>query len=279
MKFGLKVNPGTWTEARRWADIAQDAGFDSLWTGDNLRNARDPRVPVHDGPAIIAGWAATTARIRIGLLIANMIYRRPTVLAKQAVTMDHISDGRFELGVGSGLWPADHAMAGVPVWSAQERADRFAEFVATVDRLRSGDAQDHAGGHYPYEGAALSPAPIQRRIPLIVAANGPRALAVAADHADSWVTFTGTAEEQDFHEATLTRIRTLDQRTADRGRPPVRKVLLAYGSISPWSSADAFSRLVDRYRAIGFDEIICYAPKPAERAVFDKVARRLTDLQ
>src|SRR6185503_12044070 len=71
MRIGLKVNPGTWEEASQWATIAEEAGFDGLWTGDNMRNPRDPAVPVHDGPTIIAGWAATTSRIRVGLLIAN----------------------------------------------------------------------------------------------------------------------------------------------------------------------------------------------------------------
>jgi alkanesulfonate monooxygenase SsuD/methylene tetrahydromethanopterin reductase-like flavin-dependent oxidoreductase (luciferase family) len=71
-------------------------------------------VPVHDGPVLLAAWAATTTRIRIGPLIANVVIRRPTLLTKQAVTIDHVSAGRFELGTGSGRWPIDHAMAGVP---------------------------------------------------------------------------------------------------------------------------------------------------------------------
>jgi alkanesulfonate monooxygenase SsuD/methylene tetrahydromethanopterin reductase-like flavin-dependent oxidoreductase (luciferase family) len=71
-------------------------------------------VPVHDGPVLLAAWAATTTRIRIGLLIANVVIRRPTLLTKQAVTIDHVSAGRFELGIGSGRWPIDHAMAGLP---------------------------------------------------------------------------------------------------------------------------------------------------------------------
>jgi alkanesulfonate monooxygenase SsuD/methylene tetrahydromethanopterin reductase-like flavin-dependent oxidoreductase (luciferase family) len=154
LRFGLKVNPRGWDDAAQWATIAEEAGFDSLWTGDNLRHPRDPTVPVHDGPAMLAAWAATTTRIKVGLLVANMIFRQPTVLAKQAVTLDHISAGRFELGIGSGLWPTDHGMSGTPVWSARERADRLSEFVGTVDRLLRGDVSDHSGAHY-----APGPAP------------------------------------------------------------------------------------------------------------------------
>ena len=163
MRFGLNVNPGTWEEASRWAAIAEDTGFDGLWTGDNMRNPRDPAIPVHDGPTLIAAWAATTKRIRVGMLIANVVFRRPTVLAKQAVTLDHISGGRFELGIGAGLWPTDHGMSGVPIWSRRERSDRLAEFVAIIDRLLSGDVDDHQGAYYSYEQAAIAPAPLRPR--------------------------------------------------------------------------------------------------------------------
>jgi alkanesulfonate monooxygenase SsuD/methylene tetrahydromethanopterin reductase-like flavin-dependent oxidoreductase (luciferase family) len=273
MRFGLKVNPGTWEEASRWAGIAEDAGFDGLWTGDNMRNPRDPAIPVHDGPTLISAWAATTQRIRVGLLIANVVFRRPTVLAKQAVTLDHVSGGRFELGIGAGLWPTDHAMAGTPMWSPRERADRLAEFVTIIDRLLSGDVGDHAGAYYSYEQAAMTPPPLQTPLPIIVAANGPKALAVAAEHAHAWVTFPGAATEEEFYESSIERIRTLERLTGDR--PPLRKILLAYGAITPWSSRDGFAAVVDRYRGIGFDEIVVYAPMPDERAVFDDVVADL----
>jgi alkanesulfonate monooxygenase SsuD/methylene tetrahydromethanopterin reductase-like flavin-dependent oxidoreductase (luciferase family) len=273
MRFGLKVNPGTWDEATRWAGIAESTSFDGLWTGDNMRNPRDPAIPVHDGPTLISAWAATTNRIRVGLLIANVVFRRPTLLAKQAVTLDHISAGRFDLGIGSGVWPTDHGMAGVPMWTSHERADRLAEFVAIVDQLLSGNVEDHQGAHYSYQHAAMTPAPVQSPIPLIVAANAPKALAVAAEHAHGWVTFPGDAAEEDFYQASIKRISTIEQLSRDRAAP--RKILLAYGSVTPWASQDALAKLVDRYQEIGFDEIICYAPKPHERAVFDKVVTAL----
>lgn len=275
MRIGLKVNPGTWEEASTWAKFAEDAGFDGLWTGDNMRHPRDASIPVHDGPTIIAAWAATTARIRVGVLIANVVFRRPTVLAKQAMTLDHVSGGRFDLGIGSGVWPTDHGMSGVPMWAPKERAARLAEFVDVVDRLLKGDVSDHDGEYYPYQSASMTPGPVQDRIPLIVAANAPKALRVAAEHGDGWVTFPGAASEEEFHAASVERIRTL---TAMRSTP-IRRILLAYGSITPWASEDGFARLVERYASIGFDEMVCYAPKPAERAVFDKVVARLDDFR
>ncbi|HEX4361832.1 MAG TPA: LLM class flavin-dependent oxidoreductase [Pseudonocardia sp.] len=277
MRFGLKVNAATWSEAQQWAGIAEDVGFDGLWTGDNMRNPRDPAVPVHDGLTLLAAWAATTSRIRVGALIANAVFRRPTVLAKQAITLDHVSGGRFDLGIGSGLWPTDHNMSGVPWWEPGERAERLAEFVAVVDRLLAGDIRDHAGPHYPYSDAATTPGPIQPRIPLVIAANGAKALTVAAEHGDAWVTFPGAATEDEFGAATVRRAGTLDRLCREHDRDPatLRRILLAYGAITPWSSADGFARMVDRYRALGFDEIVCYAPKPEDRTVFDKVVAGL----
>ncbi|WP_405070268.1 LLM class flavin-dependent oxidoreductase [Kribbella sp. NBC_01510] len=274
MRFGLKVNPAGWDDASSWAAIAEEAGFDGLWTGDNLRNPRDPAIAVHDGPTIIAGWAATTRRIRVGLLIANLVFRHPTVLAKQATTLDHVSGGRFDLGIGSGVWPTDHGMAGTPIWTARERTERLAEFVAIVDRLLSGDVTDHAGPYYPYSLAAMTPGTVQDRLPLIIAANAPRALAVVAAHGDGWVTFPGAATEAEFYAKSVERIHALD--AALEGRR-IRRLLLAYGQIDPWASEDGFARLVQRYQGIGFDELVVYAPKDHERAVFDKVAKRLDD--
>lgn len=277
MRFGLKVNAGTWDEATRWAAVAEEAGFDGLWTGDNMRNPRDPAVPVHDGLTIIAAWAATTSTIRVGALIANAVFRRPTVLAKQAMTLDHVSRGRFDLGIGSGLWPTDHSMSGVSWWEPRERADRLTEYVGVVDRLLSGDVSDHEGPYYPYSDASMTPGPIQARIPLIVAANGPRAVAVTAERADGWVTFPGAATEAEFLPATAERGRTLDALCVERGRDPraLRRILLAYGAVGPWESVEGFGALVERYREVGIDEIVCYAPKPAEQAVFEKVVARL----
>jgi alkanesulfonate monooxygenase SsuD/methylene tetrahydromethanopterin reductase-like flavin-dependent oxidoreductase (luciferase family) len=120
----------------------------------------------------------------------------------------------------------------------------------------------------------MTPGTVQERLPLIIAANAPRALAVVAAHGDGWVTFPGAATEEEFYAKSVERIQALD--AALDGRK-IRRLLLAYGQIDPWASADGFARLVERYQGIGFDELVVYAPKDHERAVFDKVADRLDD--
>ncbi|MFC0628157.1 LLM class flavin-dependent oxidoreductase [Kribbella deserti] len=131
---------------------------------------------------------------------------------------------------------------------------------------------NHAGKYYSYEQAAMTAGPVQGRIPLIVAANAPRALDVVAAQTDGWTTFPGTAPEDEFRAASVKRIERLE-----RSGRPLRRILLAYSAITPWSSVDGFRAMVADYAAIGFDEIGCHAPKPEERAVFDQVVPTLAD--
>lgn len=171
-------------------------------------------------------------------------------------------------------------MAGVPQWQAKERSARLGEFVGIVDRLLAGDTRDHDGVYYSYRDAAMSPTPVQHRIPLIVAANASTSLEVVADHADAWVTFAGTAGEEDFYQGSIRRMRALDRLCLERDREPasLRRILLVYGSLQPWSSTDALPKLTERYRDIGFDELVCYAPKPDERGTFEQVVGELKTL-
>jgi hypothetical protein len=116
---------------------------------------------------------------------------------------------------------------------------------------------------------------------LIVAANGPKGLAVTAEHGQGWVTFPGTAGPEQFAQDTAARVATLDRILDERGRDPrqLRRILLAYGAMSPWSSVDGFADLVEQYAQLGIDEIVCYAPQPGEQAVFDAVASRLDEFR
>lgn len=144
MRFGYMALPASGAAAYREAYAAEAAGFDVLATGDHLRHPRDPSVSVLDGWSVLAAWAWQTERTRLAMLVSNPIYRNPVVLAKQAVTVDQLSDGRLDLGVGSGVYPTDHAMAGVPWWSPGDRVERFADFVrALIAALE---------GHTSYDG-------------------------------------------------------------------------------------------------------------------------------
>lgn len=105
------------------ARLAGEAGFDLIATADHLRHPRDPQVPGLDGWSILAAWTVTTQRLRLAVLVSNLIYRHPVLLAKQVITVDQLSGGRVDVGVGTGVYPTDHSMAGVQNWAARERVD------------------------------------------------------------------------------------------------------------------------------------------------------------
>lgn len=102
------------------ATLARSTAFDLIATGDHLRHPRDPSVPLLDGWAVAAAWAMCAGGLRIGVLVSNLIYRHPTLVAKAAMTVDQLSGGRLTLGVGAGVYETDHSMAGVSLWSPAE---------------------------------------------------------------------------------------------------------------------------------------------------------------
>ena len=180
-------------EAMSDARLAADAGFDLIATADHLRHPRDISVPGLDGWSMLAAWAVATERLRLSMLVSNLIYRRPAVLAKQVITVDQLSGGRLDVGVGAGVYPTDHKMAGVREWSPRERVDRLDEFVRALDAALRG-ADSFEGDSYSFRDASWAPGPLQQpRPPILIGAVGPRMLRVTARLADVWSAFGGLA--------------------------------------------------------------------------------------
>jgi alkanesulfonate monooxygenase SsuD/methylene tetrahydromethanopterin reductase-like flavin-dependent oxidoreductase (luciferase family) len=251
----------TFERARRLESL----GVTHLWVDDHAANPAAPAGPWADCFATLAALAAATQRIRIGSLVANPILRAPAVLARAALTVDDISGGRAEVGLGSGYAQTDHAFAGTAPWRPAERQRRFAEAVATVDALLRGELL--AGT----EDARLAPASAQRpRPPLTVAAHGRSALDVAARHADRWISYGGWGlASGELLALTRRRGLRLDERCAAHGRDPrtVRRALLAGNRAVTrepiWSAPAAFADFAGRAAEAGLDEIVVYYPPHA----------------
>ncbi len=125
----------------------------------------------------------------LGTLVASPSFRHPLTTASQAMTLDHLSGGRFILGVGSGAPGPDTEALGGPAWSAADRAERLAEFVTLADEALRGRLVDFRGRHFTAAGVRLTPGCVQRpRVPFAVAAAGPRGLRLAARYGQYWVT-------------------------------------------------------------------------------------------
>jgi alkanesulfonate monooxygenase SsuD/methylene tetrahydromethanopterin reductase-like flavin-dependent oxidoreductase (luciferase family) len=261
----------------RWRR-AEALGFDQLWVADHSADYRDLGGHWFDAWTTLALMATTTTRIRIGTLVSNPILRHPALLAREAVAVDHLSGGRLELGIGTGIAGFDHAATGTPYWSPRERVARFAEYVEVVDGLlrRAPDGEPFEGRYYQTGGAPIVPAAVQRpRPPLTVGGQSPTVRRVAAARADCWNThgpYDRSAAE--ILEITRRQNRELDELCAASGRAPaaLRRSLLLYDALDAWASPDAFERVVSEFRAAGVSEFVAFWPADDQLALFERVA-------
>ncbi|MFL6128900.1 MAG: LLM class flavin-dependent oxidoreductase [Mycobacteriales bacterium] len=194
---------------------AEALGYDWVSVFDHYRPPLGgPDGPCLEGPTLLAALAARTGRVRCGMLVLGVHHRHPAAVASIAATLDQVSGGRLELGLGAGGPDLAHEQWGLP-WPAP--ADRVALLDETCRILRSlwqRDRTTHHGRWFRLEGATLQPKPVQSRLPLVIGGAGPRLLRVAAEHADVWNTLPGTVHR---YRATAG---LLSDRCADVGRDP-----------------------------------------------------------
>ncbi|HEY7034224.1 MAG TPA: LLM class flavin-dependent oxidoreductase [Thermomicrobiales bacterium] len=271
--FGIQTIPN-----RPYADLVaqwrdcEALGFDSLWLPDHFVPVFRPELPFFETWTLLAGLTTVTSRVRVGVLVSCNTFRHPALLAKQAATVDHISGGRLELGLGAGWVEFEHRMFGLRYPDDGERVAMFREAVEVVDRLLRNDVTSFDGTHYHLRVAPFRPAPVQRpRPPLTLAANGPQMLRFIAPYADRWNSL-GTAEQLRERGARL------DDACAAIGRNPreiLRSVLYVAAIMTaehPWDSLDAFRDFVGRYRDAGIEEFLLQPPPDEKRAVFERIA-------
>lgn len=271
--FGIHtIQTLTWPELRdRWQWL-EGLGFDSLWLPDHFFPTAGRDKPMFEAWTLLSGLALGTRRARIGILVSSNTFRHPALLAKQAVTVDHMSEGRLELGIGAGWFAEEHEVFGLDFPETKELVDRYAEAVQLIDRYLTHDHSSFEGGHYRLDGAYNRPAPVQQpRPPLVMGAHGPRMLKLVARYADSWNSFAPPDE--------LTRRN--DQLTTyceEIGRDPASiKRSMFYGvnqspEDDPWASADAFEDYIGRYAEAGMQEFILQLPKPERFDIVERIA-------
>jgi alkanesulfonate monooxygenase SsuD/methylene tetrahydromethanopterin reductase-like flavin-dependent oxidoreductase (luciferase family) len=278
-------------QLERWREL-DELGFDSVWLADHFVNPNMPAGRWFDGWTLLAAIAMTTRRIQMGALVASITFHHPAFLAKQALTIDHLSEGRLELGLGAGGAPNDITMTGLDEWPAGERATRFRESVEILDLLLREPTASYAGRYYRIRGAEMNPGPVQEpRPPFTLAAHGPTTMRVVAKHAQTWNCLASGASgrhapQPQTSAACVAAVRALNERMTDAcvaaGRDPatLRRSILAGGGVTPdnpWASADAFEDFVGRYREVGIDEFIFYYPSRAEQAAgwYERIARAM----
>jgi alkanesulfonate monooxygenase SsuD/methylene tetrahydromethanopterin reductase-like flavin-dependent oxidoreductase (luciferase family) len=167
---------------------AEELGFDSLWLYDHLYSPGQPDLPSLEGWTLATYLLAHTSRLRVGHLVLCNTFRHPALLAKMAATLDVLSEGRLELGIGSGSVATEHLQSGLPWGSPGERAERLGEALEILTRMFAGSPVTFSGAHYEVSELPSLPHPVQRpRPPIHVGGVGPlRTLPLVARYADVW---------------------------------------------------------------------------------------------
>jgi probable F420-dependent oxidoreductase len=206
-RFGFQATSGDLSEVLRGARAAEEAGFDVFQLGDH----------VGAGPGALVSLAAAarhTDRIRLGTLVLNNDLRHPVVLAQELATLDHVSEGRLEVGLGAGHTFTEYAAMGQVFDPPAVRKERLGESVEVLRALLDGRSVSHQGRHYQlHEATALRP--LQEHVPLLVGVNGPAALAHAVRHADIVApTMLGRTKEDGHHHEVRWEADRLDDTVA-----------------------------------------------------------------
>jgi F420-dependent oxidoreductase-like protein len=271
----IGIKPGaqsiSMSELRAVWRTADEAGFDHCWDYDHFQSygPRGLEQPIWEGWSLLAAMAEATSRVRIGCLVTGNTYRHPSVLAKMAVTVDHLSGGRLEFGLGA-AW-AEHEHVGLGIDGLDHRVGRLSESLQVVSALWGSDGRpSFEGRYYRLREAIAEPKPLQQPHPPIwIGGGGPQVMRLVARHADVWVAGYGVSAET---------VERLAEACGAIDRDPAE---LRHATECDW---DGVSRdeLVDRFGRcleMGFTEVVItlYRPRADEAAV--RVAEAVPELR
>lgn len=289
MRIGIVILPDQrWSvAARRWRR-AEEYGFDHAWTYDHLGWRDLVDGPWFDAVPTLTAAAGVTSTIKLGTYVASPNFRHPVHFAREVTALDDISGGRLLLGLGAGGTGFDSAVLGEPELTPRRRVDRFTEFLGLLDTILTRPATTHRGEFYTAIDARSIPGPVQQpRPPFVVAANGPRALRLAARHGDGWVTTGPQAEDlESWWRAVAGIVTRFEESLAAAGRSPdaiPRYLNLDSAPLYSMTSVDAFTDAIGRASALGFTDAITHWPRATswyagDEKVLEKVADRLPHL-
>ena len=259
LRFGLKLSQQIHPiDAQRDAwKIADQAGFDHIWPFDHLiALGPDPAQPIFDGWTILGAVAEATRRVRIGLNVTGNLYRHPGLLAKIAVTVDHLSSGRLEMGMGAAWNEPEFKMHGLPFPSAADRIRMLDESISAMKLLWTESRATFDGRFYQLTDAIAEPKPLQKPYPPIwIGGSGPkRTLRVVAKHADVWNGAGNTPEE------TEALLRILEEHCAKVGRDPAT---IRRSRNFRVDDADAALKQIESSRKLGYSDFLLF-PAPGD---------------
>lgn len=274
MSFPLRIGIGTGNRlpfpelARQWQYI-EDLGFDSAWVVDHFLAGDDESMPYFEAWSLIAALGMLTHRIRFGILVSGNTYRNPGLLAKEAVTIDHASNGRVEIGIGAGWMEREHEAYSYEFPAAGVRVDMLDEAVQIISSLMTEERTTFTGRFYQFKDAPFEPKPLQQpRIPIIIGAFKPKMLALAARHADTW-------NSRGAPEVVAPLVESFRAEVRKAGRDPDDVRMSVYTWKHPFESEALFHDTVDAYVKLGISELIFPMPPVEARSIMERCARNV----
>jgi F420-dependent oxidoreductase-like protein len=277
MRFAFKTSPQstTWDDMLAvWRAADEIELFESGWTFDHFEPIfADRSGPCLEGWLTLTALAQATTRLRIGVLVTGVPYRHPAVLANMAATLDHISHGRLELGLGAG-WNTDEADAyGIDLLGIKDRMDRFDEACDVVVALLTQERSTYTGTYYALDEAYCEPKPIQQpHPPICIGGSGEkRTLRTVARVAQHWNYVGGPVEE-------YVRLRgVIAEHCATFDRDPAEIMTSAHLHLDP-SDPGALTGQAEAFAAAGLDLGIVYIPAPHTPAALEVVAEAVAGI-
>jgi F420-dependent oxidoreductase-like protein len=255
MRFGLDVAQQrmTWDELVRRVQLAEELGFDGVWGFDHFQPMYgEGPGETFEGMTTLAALAGVTSRIRLGLLVTGVTYRHPSVLAAQAVTVDHASHGRLELSLGAAWFDKEHHELGIPFPALAERYALLEDALEITTRLFTGEKVSYDGQVVSLRDAQLRPVPVQQpRPPIWIGGSGPRrTLPLVARYADVWHAFGSPNSLREASER-------LDELAVEAGRAPSDILRAASLSLDDLDTARKFA---GKWRDAGCGYLVCGWP-------------------
>jgi F420-dependent oxidoreductase-like protein len=278
MRFGIKTSPQhtAWPDMLAVWQAADDIDlFESAWTFDHFYPIfSDSNGPCMEGWITLTALAQATERIRVGVLVTGNVYRHPAVLANMAATLDIISGGRLELGLGAGWNEEECAAYGIDLPPLKERFDRFDEACQVVLGLLRDETTDFDGKHYQLTAARCEPKPVQRpHPPLCIGGGGEqRTLRAVARYAQHW-NFPGGGVETLTHKRAV-----LEEHCADIGRDPHEIMISTHLRIPEEGGLPALAEEAAALGEAGLDLGIVYLKPPHSPKILEPLAEALRPL-
>jgi F420-dependent oxidoreductase-like protein len=253
--------------------FAEEAGLDWASVFDHFQPIQsDQDGPCYEGFTLLAAMAAHTERLACGIIVPGVTYRHPAVVANMATTIDHVSGGRMELGIGAAWNEDEHDEYGLPFPRIGVRMDMLDEACHVLRSLWSEQRPSFSGRHYTLTEARCEPKPVQERMPLWIGGSGEkRTLRIVAEHATGWNTFFGDIAEYRH------KLDVLERHCADVGRDPaeIRKQVVIRADFAAGQSSEQLVQAMLPYRALGVEDFLVSARPPADFATIERFAREV----